>query len=135
MRPFDSVVLTEDLSDKLRAGTEGTIVDQYQPATNVYMVELFDGEGNTLDVVDVRADQMLVTLADFFDGERIALLVDLPKHKLRRGQVGTIQERVAVGLYAVEFADIEGTAYARLNLHAGQMMLLHWQPAEAKQSA
>lgn len=26
-----------------------------------------------------------------------------------------------------------GTPYAKLSLHAGQMMLLHWQPAQTQQ--
>ncbi len=105
MRPFDSVILTEDLSDTLHAGTEGAIVEAYDHADAVFIVELFDRDGKTLDVVDVRADQMTVTLADFFEGERIALLADIPAHKLLRGQVGVIQKRVGVGLYRVEFAD------------------------------
>ncbi|MBN8590729.1 MAG: DUF4926 domain-containing protein [Anaerolineae bacterium] len=123
MRPFDTVILTTDLSANLPAGTEGTIVDTYALADDVYIVELFDRDGSTLQVVDVRADQMTVTLADFAPGERIALLADVPAHKLVRGQVGIIQERVAVGVYRVEFA---GKA-ASLTLHAGQIMLLHWQ--------
>jgi hypothetical protein len=130
MRPFDSIILTEDLSDTMRAGTEGAIVDQY---AHVYIVELFDRDGKTLDVVDVRADQMTVTLSDFFAGERIALLADIPAYKLLRGQVGIIQERVGVGLYVVEFANTDGNT--RLTLHAGQMMLLHWHPQASQQSA
>lgn len=133
MRPFDSIILTEDLSDALPAGTEGTIVERYEATDEVFTVELFDPDGNTLDVLDVRADQMTVTLADFFEGERIALLEAIPKHDLRRGQVGTIRRRVGVGLYEVAFEDTQGSTYAVQTLHAGQMMLLHWQPA--RQSA
>lgn len=135
MRPFDSVILTEDLSDTLRAGTEGAIVEAYAHADGVFIVELFDRDGKTLDVVDVRADQMTVTLADFFEGGQIALLADIPAHKLLRGQVGMIKERVGVGLYRVEFAEPDSSPYASLTLHAGQMMLLHWQPAQTQQSA
>ncbi|MBX3063592.1 MAG: DUF4926 domain-containing protein [Anaerolineae bacterium] len=130
MRPFDSVILIEDLSDMLRAGTEGAIVDAYANVDDVFIVELFDRDGKTLDVVDVRADQMTVTLADFVAGERIALLADIPTHKLLRGQVGVIQKRVGVGLYQIEFAELGDNPPVSLILHAGQMMLLHWQPAQ-----
>jgi hypothetical protein len=135
MRPFDTVILTTDLSDSLRAGTVGTIVDTYAQVDDVYIVELFDGDGRTLNVVDVNVDQMIVTLADFFAGEQVALLGDLPAHKLLRGQVGVIRERVGVGVYRVEFAGTDGAAYASLTLHAGQMMLLHWHPDAAKATA
>ncbi|MBI5667413.1 MAG: DUF4926 domain-containing protein [Chloroflexi bacterium] len=135
MRPYDSIILTQDLSDTIRAGTVGAIVDTYRNVDDVYIVELFDRDGATIDVVDVRADQMAVTLADFFAGDQIALLVDIPAYKLRRGQVGLIQERAGVGLYQVEFADAEGKPFVRLTLHAGQMLLLRWQPGQARQSA
>lgn len=135
MRPYDSVILTEDLSETLLTGTEGTIVETYTQTDAVYIVEFFDRRGQTIDVVDVRRDQMTVTLADFVAGEQVALLADIPSHKLLRGQVGTIRERVGVGLYRVEFADPDSSPYASLTLHAGQMMLLHWQPAQTQQSA
>ena len=135
MRPFDVVILNEDLNDSIPAGTEGTIVDQYAHVADVYIVEFFDREGRTLDVVDVRTDQITVTLSDFFAGEHIALLADFPKHKLLRGQVGVIKQRVGVGLYEVEFVDAHDKPYSRLTLHAQQMLLLHWQPVQSKQSA
>jgi len=135
MRPFDSVILNEDLSDSIPAGTEGTIVDQYAHVADVYIVEFFDREGHTLDIVDVRTEQMTVTLPDFFAGEHIALLADFPNHKLLRGQVGVIKQRVGVGLYEVEFVDTYDKPYSRLTLHAQQMLLLHWQPVQSKQSA
>lgn len=131
MRPFDSVILTEDLPQhNIPAGTEGTIVDVFSQDDGVYAVELFDRDGNTLDVVDVRSDQMTVTLTDFFAGEQVALLSDLPKHHLVRGQVGVVQERVGVGLYMVEFADTTGAPHTRLTLHAHQMLLLQWHPTQ-----
>jgi hypothetical protein len=133
MRPFDSIILTEDLSETIPAGTEGAIVDQYAHAEGVYIVELFARDGATLGVEDVRADQMTVTLSDYSVGERIALLADIAAHKLLRGQVGIIQERVGVGLYAVDFANADGNT--QLTLHAGQMMLLHWHSQPSQQSA
>ena len=38
----------------------------------------------------------------------VALLTDLPYHKLQIGQVGTIVEKLADGVYEVEFADKQG---------------------------
>lgn len=130
MRPYDSVVLTQDVSDLLRAGMEGAIVEQL--ADGVYLVEWFDYQGKTVDVDIVGAEHMMVTLADFVDGEQIALLQDVPSHVLHRGQVGTIQKRVGVGVYRVTFFDAEHVPYAELTLHASQMMLLRWQPAEQR---
>ena len=41
----------------------------------------------------------------------VALLEDSKDHKLLRGQVGTIVERLAPGVYEVEFSDDEGRTY------------------------
>ena len=38
----------------------------------------------------------------------VALLVDLPDHKLRRGQVGTVVETLAPDVFEVEFSDDDG---------------------------
>ena len=135
MRPFDSIIASEDISESIRAGTVGAIVDRYSAVDDVYIVEFFDRDGKTLDVTDVRDHQMSVTLADFFDGEQVALLNDLPAHKLVRGQVGVIRERVGVGLYRVGFSDTDGSPYAELTLHAGQMLLLYWHPDASRQTA
>jgi hypothetical protein len=59
----------------------------------------------------------------------VALTDDLPERGLRRGQVGTVVELLAPGVYEVEFSDNEGRAYANLALHANQVMMLHYQPA------
>jgi len=61
----------------------------------------------------------------------IALTEDLPERGLRRGQVGTIVEILAPGVYEVEFSDDAGVAYASLAVQAEQMMLLCYQPAQA----
>lgn len=135
MRPFDSVILTEALSDHLPIGTKGTIVDQYQSSSEIFIVEFFTIDGETIDVCDVRSDQILVTLPDFFANEQIALVDNLPKYQLLRGQVGIIQERIGIGLYRVEFTTQKEQVYARITLHATQMMLLHWQPSVAKDQA
>ncbi|MEZ5353756.1 MAG: DUF4926 domain-containing protein [Bryobacteraceae bacterium] len=59
----------------------------------------------------------------------VALLEDLPRKGLRRGQVGTIVEFLAEGVYEVEFTDDSGVAYASIPLHANQLLKLHHAPA------
>ncbi|MCS6954423.1 MAG: DUF4926 domain-containing protein [Bryobacteraceae bacterium] len=49
----------------------------------------------------------------------VALLEDLPKHCLVRGQVGTVVESWAPGVYEVEFSDDQGRTYAMVALKAG----------------
>jgi len=61
----------------------------------------------------------------------VALTVDLPERDLHRGQVGTIVEFLAPGVFEVEFSDNEGHAYASLALEAGQLLVLHYEPVEA----
>ncbi len=58
----------------------------------------------------------------------VALLVDLPARGLVRGQVGTVIEALAPGVFEVEFSDDEGRTYASLALRVEQLMRLHHQP-------
>ena len=58
----------------------------------------------------------------------VALLEDLPREGLVRGQVGTVVENWAPGVYEVEFADNTGRTYALVALRADQVMLLHHEP-------
>ncbi|MBI3694006.1 MAG: DUF4926 domain-containing protein [Acidobacteria bacterium] len=58
----------------------------------------------------------------------VALLLDLPERGLVRGQVGTVVETLAPGVFEVEFSDEEGRTYASLALRAEQLMALHHQP-------
>ena len=51
----------------------------------------------------------------------VALTDDLPQHGLLCGQVGTIVEILAPGVYEVEFIDDDGQAYAMLPLNARQL--------------
>ncbi len=55
----------------------------------------------------------------------VALVKDLPEKRLRRGQVGTIVETLAPGVYEVEFSDEAGQTYASLALSADQLMRLY----------
>jgi hypothetical protein len=59
----------------------------------------------------------------------VALIEDIPERRLRRGQVGTVVEDLAPGVFEVEFADEQGHTYASLALRAEQMLVLHYQPA------
>ena len=59
----------------------------------------------------------------------VALLEDSKDHKLLRGQVGTIVERLAPGVYEVEFSDDEGRTYASLALRVDQLLPLHHEPS------
>jgi Domain of unknown function (DUF4926) len=60
----------------------------------------------------------------------VALLQDVPKHSLRRGQVGTVVELLAPGVFEIEFSDNEGRTYATLALRVEQLMVLHHEVAE-----
>lgn len=55
----------------------------------------------------------------------VALVNDIPDKGLRRGQVGTIVETLAPGVYEVEFSDDAGQAYASLAVSADQLMRLY----------
>lgn len=131
MRPYDSVILNVDLPHyNIKAGTVGAIVETLSEADGAYLVEFFDKDHHTIDVVDVTATQITVTLPDYFEGEQVALMTDLPQHDLRRGQVGRIEKRTAPGTYQIVFQDSQQNPYAELTLHASQLMLLHWQPSK-----
>ncbi|MDJ0689554.1 MAG: DUF4926 domain-containing protein [Xenococcaceae cyanobacterium MO_188.B32] len=60
----------------------------------------------------------------------VALIVDLPKQNLWRGQVGTVVEILADGAaFEVEFSDKEGRTYESLGLCPEQIMVLRFEPA------
>jgi hypothetical protein len=46
-----------------------------------------------------------------------------------RGQVGTVVESLAPGVYEVEFSDDSGQTYASIALRAEQLMRLHHDPS------
>ena len=58
----------------------------------------------------------------------VALTKDMPSHKLTRGQVGTVVERLAPDVFEVEFSDNEGRAFAELAVKADQLLVLHYEP-------
>ena len=57
--------------------------------------------------------------------DTVALVDDLPEHKLKRGEIGTVVEILAPGIFEVEFCDDEGCTYAELALRAEQLIALH----------
>jgi hypothetical protein len=57
--------------------------------------------------------------------DTVALLEDLPARKLKRGEVGTVVEILAPGVYEVEFSDDEGQTYAELAVRSDQLVLQH----------
>lgn len=59
----------------------------------------------------------------------VALLEDVPEKGLQRGQVGTVVEDLAPGIYEVEFSDDSGRTYASLALRSDQLMRLHHEPS------
>ena len=61
----------------------------------------------------------------------VALTEDLLQARLRRGQVGTVVEVLAPGVFEVEFSDNAGRTYASLALRAEQLMVLHHDPVAA----
>lgn len=57
----------------------------------------------------------------------VALTADLPDKGLRRGQVGTVVEILAPGVFEVEFSDDHGKTYAQLPVSERQLLILHYQ--------
>jgi len=62
----------------------------------------------------------------------VALTDDLPQEGLARGQVGTVVEILAPGIFEVEFADDLGRTYAELALPETKLMVLRYEPARAQ---
>jgi hypothetical protein len=60
----------------------------------------------------------------------VALMQDLPAKRLKRGQVGTIVEDLAPGVYEVDFSDDQGRTYASVALRSDQLMRLYHEPTE-----
>ncbi len=58
----------------------------------------------------------------------VALLHDKPDYGLVRGQVGTVVEALAPGVYEIEFCDNGGRTYASVALQADQLLRLHHEP-------
>ena len=61
----------------------------------------------------------------------VALTVDVPEKGVCRGQVGTVVETLAPGVFEVEFSDEEGRMYAQAALKQNQLLVLHYTPQKA----
>ena len=61
----------------------------------------------------------------------VALTTDLPDRGLRCGQVGTVVEVLAPGVFEVEFSDDDGRTYALVSLPTEHLIVLHYQPIRA----
>lgn len=61
----------------------------------------------------------------------VAITTDLPDKGLLRGQVGTVVEHLAPGVFEVDFSDDQGRTYALTSLRENQLLLLHYQPQQA----
>jgi Domain of unknown function (DUF4926) len=61
----------------------------------------------------------------------VALTADLPEKGLLRGQVGTVVETLAAGVFEVEFSDDEGRSYAQLALKSEKLLVLRYHPRQA----
>jgi hypothetical protein len=62
----------------------------------------------------------------------VAITKDLPERGLYRGQVGTVVEILAAGVFEVEFSDDEGRTYASTSLEADQLLALRYEPSGAR---
>ncbi len=61
----------------------------------------------------------------------VALIDDMPEKGLQRGQVGTIVEVLAPGVFEVEFCDLQGRTYASAGVLEKRLMALRYEPASA----
>lgn len=60
----------------------------------------------------------------------VALMEELPEKGLRRGQVGTIVESLAPGVYEIESSDDQGRTYASAAVRADQLLRLYHEPKQ-----
>jgi hypothetical protein len=58
----------------------------------------------------------------------VALLHDLPEARLGRGQVGTVVDELAPGVYEIEFSDDDGRTYATVPVEAPHLLPLRYEP-------
>jgi len=61
----------------------------------------------------------------------VALLTDLPGHRLARGQVGTVVEQLDDQNLLIEFSDDQGHAYAVAPCSQADLLVLHYTPEAA----
>ena len=59
----------------------------------------------------------------------VALISDIPKHNLFRGEIGAVVECYPDNAYEVEFVSQDGYTYALVALHADQLIPLRQKTA------
>ena len=59
--------------------------------------------------------------------DTVALLQDPPEARLQRGQVGTVVEELAPGVFEVEFSDDRGQTYASLGVESSRLLGLLYE--------
>ena len=57
----------------------------------------------------------------------VALLSDLPRKKLLKGQVGTVVEQLDENVFEVEFVNTNGETLALEEIHSDNLFLLHFE--------
>lgn len=60
--------------------------------------------------------------------DTVALVEDLPERNLKQGEVGTVVEILAPGVFEVELCDDEGQTYAELALRTDQLIPVQIKP-------
>ena len=63
--------------------------------------------------------------------DAVALLTDIPAHRLARGQVGTIVQELDEKTFLVEFSDDQGRAYSVAPCPQTDLLVLHYVPEAA----
>lgn len=69
--------------------------------------------------------------AEFSILDVVALTRDLPERHLVAGQVGTVVETLAEGVFEVEFSDETGETYALAAIPANALIALRYGPVAA----
>jgi len=100
--------------------TTGTKLRKHRSNTGK-VAEEFEGYGSTPGKTSAKIHLL----------DPVALTADLPGKDLLRGQVGTVVEVLAPGVFEVEFSDDQGRAYAVAALRAKELIVLHYLPAKA----
>lgn len=57
--------------------------------------------------------------------DTVVLLEPVKEKRLQRGQVGTIVEELDVGVFEVEFVDLEGRTLALYAIEENKLLLIH----------
>jgi len=60
----------------------------------------------------------------------VAILKDVPEEGVVRGQVGTIVESLAAGVWLVEFSDKLGRTCALIDVREEEMVALQYEPLQ-----